>query len=91
VVEARLPQGFRTEAIDDRHPDVVALMRGPIMYVGLNPWPELPSTRLALPSGLQPIAGQREAFLQKVSGKELVFTPFHRVLDETYNTYFLKA
>jgi hypothetical protein len=35
-VEVKLPFGDRTEAIDDRHPDTVALMRGPLMMVAVN-------------------------------------------------------
>ena len=36
TVEVKLPFGDRTEAIDDRHPDTVALMRGPLMMVAVN-------------------------------------------------------
>jgi hypothetical protein len=35
-VEVKLPFGDRTEAIDDRHPDTVALMRGPLMMAAVN-------------------------------------------------------
>ena len=33
TLEVKLPFGERTEAIDDRHADTVALMRGPLMMV----------------------------------------------------------
>ena len=33
---ARLPFGDRTEAIDDRHPETVAHMRGPLMMVSTD-------------------------------------------------------
>ena len=36
-IELTLPQSFRTEPIDDLHPETVALMRGPIQYVALIP------------------------------------------------------
>ena len=36
-IELRLPSADRTEAIDDRHPDTVAMMRGPLMMVAVNP------------------------------------------------------
>jgi hypothetical protein len=35
-MEVKLPFGERTEAIDDRHLDMVALMRGPLMMVAMN-------------------------------------------------------
>ena len=37
TVELRLPFADRTEAIDDRHPGMVALMRGPLMMVAVDP------------------------------------------------------
>ena len=37
VVELRLPQTFRAEPIDDLHPNVVAVMRGPMMLVAIDP------------------------------------------------------
>ena len=36
TLEVRLPFRDRTEAIDDRHTDMVALMRGPLMMVAVN-------------------------------------------------------
>jgi DUF1680 family protein len=52
TLEVKLPFGDRTEAIDDRHTDTVALMRGPLMMVAVNApegMPELgtPGLRLA--------------------------------------------
>ena len=36
TLEVKLPFGERTEAIDDRHAETVALMRGPLMMVAVN-------------------------------------------------------
>ena len=36
TLEVKLPFRDRTEAIDDRHTDTVALMRGPLMMVAVN-------------------------------------------------------
>jgi uncharacterized protein len=91
VVELTLPQSFRTEALAPETPDTVALMRGGIMYVGLDPWPGLDQQPVALPAGLQPVAGQPQAFTHEVQGKALVFTPFYALQDERYSTYFRKA
>lgn len=91
VIDVTLPQGFRVEPIDDRNPDVVAVMRGPLMYVGLNPWPELAQTPVDLPGALKPVPGDAQAFHARVAGRDLVMAPFHTVQDETYNTYFRRA
>ncbi|HEY4381945.1 MAG TPA: beta-L-arabinofuranosidase domain-containing protein [Acidobacteriaceae bacterium] len=88
-LELILPQGFRTEAIDDLHPETVALMRGPVQYVALNPAPELGRERLKLPGGLRQIAAQ--AFVENYAGREVVFVPLCQVRDETYTSYFTKA
>jgi len=88
-LELTLPQSFRTEPIDDLHPETVALMRGPVQYVALNPTPELSQARLALPSGLKQLAPQ--SFIENYSGNQIVFIPLHHIQNETYTTYFSKA
>ena len=52
TLEVKLPFRDRTEAVDDRHTDTVALMRGPLMMVAIHPpdgMPELaaPGLRFA--------------------------------------------
>ncbi|MHB1020835.1 MAG: beta-L-arabinofuranosidase domain-containing protein [Acidobacteriaceae bacterium] len=88
-IEVRLPQEFRTEAIDDLHPETVALMRGPVMYVALNPWDELAKSAMALPEGLEPVASQ--TYVRKVADREVVFVPFYSLQTESYTTYFLRG
>jgi DUF1680 family protein len=88
-VEVTLPQGFRTEAIDDKNPEVVALMRGPVQYVALNPANDLGKERLALPAGLKELGPQ--AFVETYGGAQVVFVPLHQVRNESYTTYFSKA
>jgi DUF1680 family protein len=80
-IELSLPQTFRTEAIDDLHPNIAALMRGPTMYVALNP--KLGRARQKLsPSALKQIAPQ--AYI----ANDTVFVPFNHVENEAYDTYF---
>jgi hypothetical protein len=88
-IDLTLPQPFRTEAIDELHPETVALMRGSVQYVALNPTPELNQQRLALPAGLKPAGPQ--IFTENYSGNEIIFIPLHRVRNETYTSYFSKA
>jgi uncharacterized protein len=88
-IDLTLPQTFRVEPIDDQHPETVALMRGPVLYVALNPTKELSKDRLAMPSSLKPLASQ--AFTELYSGQQVVFVPLHQVQNETYTTYFTRA
>jgi hypothetical protein len=84
-----LPQSFRTEAIDDLHPEVVALMRGPVQYVALNPTEQLGKDRLTLPAGLKQVSTQ--SFVENYAGNQIIFVPLYHVQNESYTTYFSKA
>jgi DUF1680 family protein len=88
-IELTLSQTFRTEPIDDLHPETVALMRGPVQYVALNPTPQLSAERLTLPIGLRQIGPQ--SFVENYSGNQIIFIPLHQVQNETYTTYFSTA
>jgi uncharacterized protein len=88
-LELTLPQAFRTEPIDDLHPETVALMRGPVQYVALNPTAQLSRERLTLPAGLKQLAPQ--SFVENFGGNQIVFIPLHQVRNESYTTYFSKA
>lgn len=89
TVDLTVLQTLRTLPIDDTHPDVIALLRGAVLYVGLNPWEELVQTPVALPSALKPI--RTDGYVLNVSGKELIFVPYFDVQMESYNTYFKKT
>lgn len=86
TVELTLPQAFRTESIDELHPGTVALMRGPIQYVALNPSGATPDaiggTRPRLSRDLKPIATQAFA-----SGGS-TFVPLYSVQSDPYDAYF---
>ena len=88
-LDLTLPQSFRTEAIDDLHPETVALMRGPVQYVAVSPTAELSSERLTLPAGLKQTGPQ--SFVENYSGNDINFVPLHQIQNDTYTTYFSKA
>jgi hypothetical protein len=88
-IDLTLPQSFRTEPIDEQHPTTVALMRGPIQYVALNPSPQLDRDRLTLPAGLKQTSAQ--SFVENYSGIQIVFVPLHSIQNETYTSYFSRA
>lgn len=85
-VEVTIPQPLRTVPIDENHPHVVALLRGAVLYVGLNPWEGLEQTSIALPTALTPVT--EDKYVMNVSGKDLVFVPYFDVQLESYQTYF---
>jgi len=88
-IELTLPQDFRTEPIDDRNPNTVALMRGPVQYVAIEASNERANARRLLPASLKLIAPQ--VFVQDDSGRQTVFVPLRAIVNETYTSYFSKA
>ena len=86
TLELTLPQSFRTEAIDNQHPDTVALMRGPVEYVALNSSGAKPDAtnqpRPTLNRDLRPVAPQA------YQSGDRTFVPLYSVQVETYDTYF---
>ncbi|HKX29918.1 MAG TPA: beta-L-arabinofuranosidase domain-containing protein, partial [Blastocatellia bacterium] len=91
TVEMVVPQPLRTVPIEASHPEVVALLRGAVMYVGLNPWEGLAETHVALPAALKPVNGRSDSYVMNVEGRELVFVPYSEVQLESYHTYFRKV
>lgn len=87
TIALTLPQGFRTEPIDELHPETVAILHGPLVYVESSPVAE---------KGLMPSlenltqAGRDDGvFLARAAAHDRIFAPFHSVCNESYTTYFL--
>jgi uncharacterized protein len=91
TVDVVVPQPWRIQPIDESHPAVVAMLRGAVMYVGLNPWDGLAETPVRLPEALKSVEGRPNSYIAIVSGKELVFVPYFEVEMESYNTYFRRS
>ncbi|HEV2215210.1 MAG TPA: beta-L-arabinofuranosidase domain-containing protein, partial [Terracidiphilus sp.] len=89
TVTLDLPFNFRTEAVDDLHPETVAVLRGPLLYVELNPAPG--EAKLWKLDALKPVKGTHGIFAAQGAGHESVHTPFYMVHDESYTTYFEKS
>jgi DUF1680 family protein len=89
TVTLELPQSFRTEAIDDLHPDTVAVLRGPLLYVQLNP--PAGRTRMVNMDGLRPTSETLGMFCSHGAGRESLHAPFYFVRQESYTTYFEKG
>ena len=83
-----LPQSFRTEPIDDQHPNVVAVMRGPVMLVAIDPPDGLEKKTLSIDKGFSAVAQRSGTWVRDEGGQQVVFLPFHQVQNERYTTYF---
>ena len=86
-VELDLPLEFRTEAIDDKHPETVALLRGPVQYVALNL--RGPAEPMKLSADLK--ASGPQSYVVSRPGHEEVFVPLYSIGNERYTTYFSRA
>jgi uncharacterized protein len=91
VVELRFPQEFRAEPIDDLHPNVVAVMRGPLMLVAIDPPDGLEKKPLHITEGFHAISQRADAWTRNDGGQRIVFVPFYQVQNEQYTTYFTRG
>jgi len=88
TVQIRLPFSFWVQPVDDQHPNMVALMWGPLMLVALDPSLELPKDSIATsPEGLRASPYSPLTFEVSRKADKLPFVPFYRVRDEVYTTY----
>ena len=86
-IEMHLPQSFRTEAIDELHPQTVALLRGPVLYAGLDSTATAAQPPPLIPGSLTPAGSTQEMYVQNANERRSVFVPFYRVQNESYNLY----
>lgn len=89
TVEIAFPLGLRVEPVDEQHPARVAVMRGPVMLVALDPPAGLSEEAMALPQALQPVPFQALAFEAGMGERKLRFAPFYSVGDQPYTNYLL--
>ncbi len=76
---------FRSEAIDDLHPETVAVLRGPLVYVEKNPADG--EAAHANPEALQPEAGSSGIFSSHTANRTRAYAPFYLVRDGAYTMY----
>lgn len=78
-----LPQDFHLEPIDEQNDNTVALMRGPVQYVMINPptgFPDLP-----------PLSNFSQAGSQIYTANGFTFVPFYLTGNDQYATYFTRT
>lgn len=92
TVALTLPFSFRTVAIDDKNPDIVAVMRGPVMMSAVDSLTEVPPTELAATaealSRMHPVPGKPLHFDCDARSGKVRLKPFYQVTNEVYSTYF---
>jgi hypothetical protein len=87
TIQVSLPFSFRMEPIDDQHQKIVALLRGPLMLVALDPQVRLDGNLLNSSQGLTPIPGTTQGFEVKAPPEMMRFVPFYTVGEQSYTTY----
>jgi hypothetical protein len=88
TVQVDLPFSFRTEPIDGQHRNTVALMRGPLMLVALDPQPKLDANS---PQALRKIPGSVQTFEVTELPTKLRLVPFYEVGGQSYSAYLEQA
>lgn len=91
TVQITLPFSFRNEAIDEQHPSTVALMRGPLMLVALDPQISFPPISRDRAPGFKPVPSASQTFEIAGSSASIRFVPFYTVGNQSYTTYLEKA
>ncbi len=91
TIQVTLPFSFRIEPVDEQHPNIVALMHGPLMMMVMNPEVTLPRQSLDSQGGIKPVPYQAMTFEVQEPPKEARFEPFYKVQGETYTSYLTLA
>jgi DUF1680 family protein len=87
TVTLELPMEFRTEAIDSLHEETVALLRGPLVYVELDPAGS--QAKLARLDALR--ARDDAPGTYSADAPARVYAPFYSVHNESYTMYFERS
>ena len=90
TIELKLPFSFRTVPIEDRAPDTVAAMRGPVMLTAIDP-PEQLVARASAFAQMDSVPGKPLEFDCQTAAGKVRMRPFYQVRDETYSTYFRRT
>jgi DUF1680 family protein len=85
IIKLRLPMRLRLESVDDKHPDLVALVRGPLVLFALGSTPSAVTREQLLNARRSP--GRTDEWIVQTTSACLRLRPFFAIQDETYNTY----
>lgn len=85
-VELELPMPLRLETVDNKNPQLVALLRGPLVLFAIaDAQPAFERSALLAASSTNNSAGDWTA--HSTSGQAVVLRPFVSIQDESYSTY----
>jgi DUF1680 family protein len=87
-IELEFPMPLRLEAVDASHPNLVALMRGPLVLFALaDSQPRFERTALSAAKPMENAMGDWLA--NSTEGTPVVMRPFMNIDNENYSTYVL--
>jgi uncharacterized protein len=87
-VELELPMPLRLEPVDANHPNLVALMRGPlVLFAVADSQPSFDKAELLRAQLANNAAG--DSLATSADGKPVSMRPFMSINDESYSTYVL--
>ncbi len=89
-VDLIFPFSFRAIPVDGRHPDTVAVMRGPVMLVAVDP-PEKVEASAAALARMDAVPGKPLEFDCRSLSGAVRMRPFYQVQREPYTTYFRRT
>lgn len=89
-IDLTLPFSFRAVPVDDRNRNTVAVMRGPVMLVAVDPPEKLDASAVSL-GRLDPVSGKPLEFDCRTASGAVRMRPFYQVQREPYTTYFQRT
>ena len=90
TVQLTLPFSFRAMPVDGQNPNVVAMLRGPVMLAAIHPPERLEADAAAL-VGMELVAGEALEFDCRTAAGKVRMRPFYQVQREPYSTYFRRT
>ena len=84
--ELEIPMPLRLEAVDEQNPNLVALLRGPLVLFAISDSrPVFDKSELLRTQELN--NGNGDCVASAINGNKVVMRPFMNIGNESYNTY----
>jgi hypothetical protein len=84
-VALELPRPLRLEAVDQQHPQTVALVSGPLVLFGLTTGTTRPTPKRAELLGARQVEAHR--WQANIGAEAVTFLPYTAIADEQYSTF----
>ena len=86
-IDLELPRRMELKAVDSHHPDIVALVSGPLVLFALTAGTPTVTRAQLLAAARQ--SSESDEWIAQMTGGNLRFKPFWAIKDERYSTYLL--